>query len=120
MPSQQFFDLLNALNSLERNDKYSAFQVINVPYKPSPDGNGHIAADILVPKTLADARPSRSCPIIIRIHGEFLVSVLPKSHVSDIADQPAGNRIKPLCTVVQRLDSGLRHRKPGRCHIPRL
>lgn len=73
MPSQQFFDLLNALNTLQRSDKYSGFQVINAPYKSSPDGNSHIAADILVPKTFAEGRILSPCPIIVRVHGGFLV-----------------------------------------------
>jgi len=76
MPSQQFFHLLNALNTLQRSDKFSAFQVINAQYKSSPDENSHIAVDILVPRILADTEISRPCPIIIRIHGGFLVCYL--------------------------------------------
>ncbi|PLB49689.1 alpha/beta-hydrolase [Aspergillus steynii IBT 23096] len=73
MPSPPFFDLLNALDSLNNKDKYSNFHIINTPYKTLSD-DCSVAADILIPRTIRDANRSSPRPVIIRIHGGFLVT----------------------------------------------
>ncbi|KAH8431064.1 alpha/beta hydrolase [Aspergillus melleus] len=74
MPSPPFFDLLNALDSLNDKEKYAKFHIINTPYKKTPDGLCQIATDILIPRTFRDNNACDQRPVIIRIHGGFLVT----------------------------------------------
>ncbi|KAE8138375.1 Alpha/Beta hydrolase protein [Aspergillus pseudotamarii] len=74
MPASPFFNLLNALESINDAEKYSAFHIINTGYKASIDGNSHITADILIPHTLRDTQYQGPRPVIVRIHGGFLVT----------------------------------------------
>ena len=73
MPTTPFFDLLNALDSINNAEKYSAFHTVNATYKTSRDENSHITADILIPRTLRDTQYQGPRPVIVRIHGGFLV-----------------------------------------------
>ncbi|KAB8255844.1 Alpha/Beta hydrolase protein [Aspergillus pseudonomiae] len=74
MPTTPFFDLLNALDSINNAEKYSAFHTVNATYKTSRDENSHITADILIPRTLRDTQYQGPRPVIVRIHGGFLVT----------------------------------------------
>lgn len=73
MPPSPFFDLTKALSALDV-DKFQPFKVITRQYKTlQPEGLG-IPTDILVPKTLLQNDEPLNCPIMVRIHGGFLVS----------------------------------------------
>ncbi|GKZ23477.1 hypothetical protein AbraIFM66951_008511 [Aspergillus brasiliensis] len=65
--------LLAVLSSVTY-DKYDPFDIINTKYKVfGPTGAG-IDADILIPRPLSAERGLLTCPIIVRIHGGFLVT----------------------------------------------
>lgn len=74
MPSSQFFDLMDALSSLDV-DKFQFFEVISTQYKTLEQDNAGISTDILFPKALLEnpRQQQSTCPILVRIHGGFLV-----------------------------------------------
>ncbi|KAE8374455.1 Alpha/Beta hydrolase protein [Aspergillus bertholletiae] len=74
MPTPPFFNLLNALESINDAEKYSAFHTVKATYKTSIDGNCSITADILIPRNLRDTHHQGPRPVIVRIHGGFLVT----------------------------------------------
>lgn len=62
-------DLVSLLLSVSK-DQFDPFHIYKAVYKSA----GHaIGVDILVPKTKSPS-PSRPQPVIVRIHGGFLVS----------------------------------------------
>ncbi|OJJ01284.1 hypothetical protein ASPVEDRAFT_82808 [Aspergillus versicolor CBS 583.65] len=67
-----FSKLMLSLSALNV-DKYGAFKTINTNYKILDIGRG-IDTDILIPQTLLCQKTGPSCPIIVRIHGGFLVT----------------------------------------------
>jgi hypothetical protein len=72
MPPAQFFDLLNALSSLDV-DKFQSFEILTTQYKYLGQRSSGIATDILIPKRLVEPKSYAKCPILVRIHGGFLV-----------------------------------------------
>ncbi len=71
-PTQTFFDLVNALSSLDV-DKFQPFEVITTQYKKLLLAQGAISTDVLIPKTLLESHAPWSCPVLLRVHGGFLV-----------------------------------------------
>ncbi|KAE8147901.1 alpha/beta-hydrolase [Aspergillus avenaceus] len=74
MPPTPFFSLLDNLEALNHEDKYSAFHIIQATYKSSADTGSHITADILIPHTLRNTAGPGPRPVVVRIHGGFLVT----------------------------------------------
>ncbi|KAF3402193.1 hypothetical protein DPV78_004645 [Talaromyces pinophilus] len=73
MPPSQFFDLLNALSSLDV-DKFRPFETVTTQYKYLERSSSGITTDILIPKRLVESKSYANCPILVRIHGGFLVT----------------------------------------------
>lgn len=117
MPTPPFFNLLNALESINDAEKYSAFHTINTGYKTSIDGNFHITADILIPHTLRNTQYQGPRPVIVRIHGGFLVRYH-GGHLRTNTKILTGNGIKLVPTVVQQLDPRIRVTKQRHHHLP--
>jgi len=65
-------NLLQALASLDRVDRISSFNVVPTSYKQLT-GGAKIHADILLPKSAVESQPLRGLPVIVRIHGGYLV-----------------------------------------------
>ncbi len=70
-----FSKLMLSLSALNV-DKYGAFKVINTNYKTVDQIGTAIRADILIPRTLLSKSTVSPSPIIVRIHGGFLVQCL--------------------------------------------
>ena len=77
MPTSPFFDLVNAL-SLPTYEKFAAFKIFKTSYKSLVGHpSGDIYADVLVPKGLLNLVEPTKRPVIVRIHGGFLVRHIP-------------------------------------------
>lgn len=70
-----FSKLMLSLSALNV-DKYAAFKVINTNYKTVDRTGTAIDADILIPRALLSKNTVSNSPIIVRIHGGFLVQSL--------------------------------------------
>lgn len=72
---QAYEDLVKALAALDVPSKYDRFTILEATYK-TVNQNTQIDTHLLVPKSLLekDQKP-RKCPLIVRIHGGYLVSV---------------------------------------------
>ncbi|KAJ5097064.1 alpha/beta-hydrolase [Penicillium angulare] len=73
MSSNPFFDLMNALSSLDV-DKFQSFKILTTKYKKIEQNNVGILTDILIPYNLLKGPNNQKCPVIVRIHGGFLVT----------------------------------------------
>lgn len=72
MPSTPFLDLMGQLSSLDV-DKFKDFQVLKTEYKILENSSSAISTDVLIPKVVLEKKRLGKCPIIVRIHGGFLV-----------------------------------------------
>lgn len=73
MEDPAWSNLLEALASLDKEDRISMFEIVPTSYKQLAGGS-NIRANILLPKSAVEARdPTISLPIIVRIHGGYLV-----------------------------------------------
>ncbi|RAH66724.1 alpha/beta-hydrolase [Aspergillus aculeatinus CBS 121060] len=73
MAPSPFFDLMNALTALDV-DKFKSFNTITTPYKKLNGTNQSISTDIFIPRSILQQQQPRQCPIIVRIHGGFLIT----------------------------------------------
>ncbi|GLB07882.1 hypothetical protein AtubIFM57258_003250 [Aspergillus tubingensis] len=65
--------LLKVLSSV-KYDKYEPLHIINTEYKSFGQTSAGIDVDILIPRALSAERGLLTCPIIVRIHGGFLIT----------------------------------------------
>lgn len=81
MAEDPWTKLLSALASLDNDKKYEPFRIIPASYK-SLNQQTTIRAHIFLPRSLLDGElnPDASIPLIVRIHGGYLVSC----HVMEI------------------------------------
>lgn len=75
MATDPYLHLLEVLAQFDNANKYQPFKVINTSYKHFNEGNSHINADILIPRTTLLKQELSKCAVMIRIHGGFLVCV---------------------------------------------
>lgn len=75
MSPSPFFDLLDTLSSLNV-DKYGQFEIVTATYKALHDGRTQIETSLLIPKSLVPTGQCTARPVIVRIHGGFLVDPL--------------------------------------------
>ncbi|KAL4906339.1 hypothetical protein BDW74DRAFT_177353 [Aspergillus multicolor] len=68
-----FAKLMLALSAL-KVDKYGAFEVLNTSYKSLGSSGVGIDTDILIHRSLLTTENISRCPVIVRIHGGFLVT----------------------------------------------
>lgn len=73
MATDPYLHLVEVLSMFDNADKYQPFKVINTTYKSFDEGRSHINADILIPQTILTKQELSKCPVMIRIHGGFLV-----------------------------------------------
>ncbi|CAG8050110.1 unnamed protein product [Penicillium olsonii] len=64
--------LLQALSALNTPDKYDSFKVSKASYKHL--GGSSIHTDILIPSRLLSTKAQSRCPVMVRVHGGFLVT----------------------------------------------
>ncbi|PYI16617.1 alpha/beta-hydrolase [Aspergillus violaceofuscus CBS 115571] len=64
---------MNALTALNV-DKFKSFDVITTHYKTVGGNNQPICTDILIPKSIVRQQQPSQCPVIVRIHGGFLIT----------------------------------------------
>lgn len=94
--SDPFSKLMLSLAALNV-DKYRPFKVINTNYKTVDRAGTEIDTDILIPRVLISQKTVRSCPIIVRIHGGFLVEslVLAIDYHDELLTDPPGRSPAP-------------------------
>ena len=63
--------LLQALSALDTPDKYDSFKVSKASYKHL--GGSSIHTDLLIPSRLLSTNAQSRCPVMVRVHGGFLV-----------------------------------------------
>ena len=103
--------LLKVLSSVKYN-KYEPFYIINTEYKSFGQTSAGIDVDILIPRALSAERGLLTCPIIVRIHGGFLVVQSYywfRLFFTDRFIYLADHRFQSLSPVVFKLDLGLCH-----------
>ncbi|KAK9851972.1 CAZyme family CE10 [Penicillium brevicompactum] len=66
--------LLNLLSKFDDPGKFGSFKVFKTSYKSSNDDLFRIDADVLIPWALLSSQGKSKCPVMVRIHGGFLVT----------------------------------------------
>ncbi|CAG8341584.1 unnamed protein product [Penicillium salamii] len=74
MATDPYQNLLNLLSKFDTTEKYQPFEVIGTSYKTFNEGHSHINTDILIPRALLSKQAPTKCPVMVRIHGGFLVT----------------------------------------------
>ncbi|KAK4866873.1 hypothetical protein LT330_008036 [Penicillium expansum] len=74
MATDPYLNLVEVLSQFDNANKYQPFEVINTSYKGLNEGRSHINADILIPRTILSKQELSKYPVMIRIHGGFLVT----------------------------------------------
>ncbi|KAJ5606853.1 hypothetical protein N7537_003472 [Penicillium hordei] len=74
MATDPYLHLVEVLSMFDNADKYIPFKVINTAYKSFDEGRSHINADIFIPQTILSKQDLSKCPVMVRIHGGFLVT----------------------------------------------